>query len=885
MYGMRGLCLGVGIVGYLLLSATAAQADEPLRLERCGLEPITPLLEAPIPPKANEVPNLGASGLPIVRRALEDNTITSTSTGALSGKTVYVSPGHGWLWKNPGWRLQRGNTHDVVEDLISTEVATQYLVNYLRNMGAYVVTLRENDMNPNRAYGDDEEDNFTAHNLELEVNNRGFGVAEYYNTGTNPFRAGESKVFDASAESTGHVQWTFDVPEAGEYNVYVGYVQAADRASDAHYTIRHAGGETSFYVDQRRHGSTWVYLGRFYFEAGVSEERGAVLLDNRSADENATLSADVVRIGGGLSAIKSGGESTGRPAYEDSAKLYTQYAGAPSSVYSSDVSARSKFAAWDHEAGEDAVYIAWHTNAATGNARGTSSFAYGPTSFGPISGFSGVPGSVELLSAVHNELVDDLQAGWDSDWPEFGQGLYAAYFGEVSPNHNPEMPAGLFEVGFHDNAEDAEALSDPGFRRVAGRAMAQGVARYFAERDGLPLVLAPDEPRALAADQEGSRIRFHWQAPALESGGGDEATGYRIYLSKDGLAFDAGRDVDGLSFEVSSDSARFARVTAINSGGESFPSPIVGARASSLGRPQVLIVNDFDRLDRGQLLAEDLSDYYLGTVKRMNVARMNDHSYIGRYGRAIDASGVSFASATSAALSEGLVRVDDYAMVVWFTGESAPAISDEEATALTNYIGAGGKLVLSGTSIAAGLADEGAARGALLEALQASFLDDDAGDYSLTGLSDFSEAGTLRFDDFGVHSYRAQSPDLIDALGSAQVALRYGDAEGDGDEDAIGGAAVLADQSLLLAFPFETLATGESREVLMAQILLNFDLQPDEAPDGSDPDDPDADPNTDDLGTGDLIGGCGCRSTNSSHGGWTGLLLLVGLAWLRRTRL
>ena len=39
-----------------------------------------------------------------------------------------------------------------------------------------------------------------------------------------------------------------------------------------------------------------------------------------------------------------------------------------------DVGARSRYAAWDHEDGEDAVYVAWHTNAPDPGV-GTSSAA------------------------------------------------------------------------------------------------------------------------------------------------------------------------------------------------------------------------------------------------------------------------------------------------------------------------------------------------------------------------------------------------------------------------------------------------------------------------------------------------------------------------------
>ncbi|MBZ0236884.1 MAG: hypothetical protein K8M05_31435, partial [Deltaproteobacteria bacterium] len=78
-------------------------------------------------------------------------------SGALAGKTIYVSAGHGWVWDaNLGrWRTQRGNTHDLVEDFISTETISQHLIPLLHDMGAYVVPVREADLSSEMLLVDD----------------------------------------------------------------------------------------------------------------------------------------------------------------------------------------------------------------------------------------------------------------------------------------------------------------------------------------------------------------------------------------------------------------------------------------------------------------------------------------------------------------------------------------------------------------------------------------------------------------------------------------------------------------------------------------------------------------------------------------------------------
>ena len=54
-------------------------------------------------------------------------------------------------------------------------------------------------------------------------------------------------------------------------------------------------------------------------------------------------------------------------------------------------------------------------------------------------------------------------------------GTQQANFGEV--RELSTMPGCLIELAFHDNEDDAEALADPRFRRVAARAIAHGQER------------------------------------------------------------------------------------------------------------------------------------------------------------------------------------------------------------------------------------------------------------------------------------------------------------------------------------------------------------------------------------------------------------------------
>ena len=65
-------------------------------------------------------------------------------TGALSGKVVFTSGGHGWTADNlgsGGWNVQRPELYEMVEDFGNQDQLTFY-VDYLFNAGATVVPLR-----------------------------------------------------------------------------------------------------------------------------------------------------------------------------------------------------------------------------------------------------------------------------------------------------------------------------------------------------------------------------------------------------------------------------------------------------------------------------------------------------------------------------------------------------------------------------------------------------------------------------------------------------------------------------------------------------------------------------------------------------------------------
>lgn len=853
----------------LILTLCTTPAAAELR-DDCGLEP--PGAEiAPPPAKA------GASRVspgPVVRRM---NRVTGNlSEGALSGKTIYVSPGHGWTWIAGGgyWTTQRGNTHNLVEDLISVEAVDEYLIGYLRNMGAHVVPLREADTNPNLVLVDDADPAVTVVGAELAAESEsGWGHVPLPITGdTNPFTSGSARTMTPGLG--GAVTFPVEIPESREYNVYVAYVQGPSRAPDARVDVVHAGGTTSYLVDQRRHGGTWVLLGRHYFHAGTPAE---VVVHSSASGE---VSFDAVRLGGGVALVDRGGGTNGRPMFEHCARYYAQWNGAPPDVWDyrdsdgdDDVVARSRFTGWDHEDGEDAVYVAWHTNAPDPGV-GTSSYTYGPSPPpGPLSEFSGVPGSLELQDLIHDEIVGDLRLVWDADWPDRGQ--HTAYFGEVNPSHNPEIPAVLIEVAFHSTLSDADQLREPAFRRVVTRSIAHAIARYFAQRDGLALTLPPEPPIALRVENDGAGLRVSWRPPADDPAGGDAPSGYRVYLSRDGLGFDDGTDVQGESFSIplAPGDVRYARVTAVNAGGESMPTEVVGAR---VGAAPLLIVGAFDRLDAYQSPIDDLPG--LGLVDRMRLERMNDGSYAARHGAAVAAFGASFDGATDEAVELGDVDLAPYVAVDWFLGEESygdDPINAAARAAIGAYVAAGGRMFVSGSEVGWAMdwlgSDE--ERAFYNDVLRAIYVGDDAETWDVVGVEGpYGGVATVHFGDPSPGSYDAEWPDQLDPGAGGAVALDY--AGGSGGHAAVtfrDGDA----RGVVFGFPFETIAGAERRAEVMARTLTFLEIEPEDFPDAG----------TGDGGSGfEAEGSCGCRAGGRSGSVGSALLLLAWLGFARRRR-
>jgi N-acetylmuramoyl-L-alanine amidase len=749
--------------------------------------------------------------------------------GALSGKTVYVSAGHGWESNRyvQGWRTQRPPYPNlpyvgpIIEDHNNAEAVNQYFLHYLWNAGAMVWPVRERNLN----------------GTEVLIDNDGAGPdAAYGETGiwttgaAGMGYAGASYRWASTVAGgpTATATWRASLPADGRYAVYVWYRPGTNRTPDARYIIHHAGGDTTVTIDQRVHGNTWHYLGTYGF---VSGEEARVTLTNQSSAPGQAVIADAVRFGGGtfddLSGIATGATyPPNEPWWEIAAYYHTQKMGMPAIPVTeelADITTRPIYARWEHVGtGDDAVYVSWHTNGHSGyqwDYSGTVSYIYNgeakPTT----------PGSDILQRTVHDEIVQDIRVGWDSGWADLGKRSWV--HGEVrelwEPNLDPterQIPGALFEIAYHDHPSDTDALKEPTFNMLVARAMYQGIVKYFEQRDGLNLTLLPEPPTHLTVRNIGDgSVRVSWQPSPTDALDlvGDAATGYLVYTSDNGVGWSDGVLVPGATStiltDLPADQVVYVRVTAVNAGGESFPTETLAAR---VGDPaEILLVNGFDRLNSSMLVDE--VDPVEGYNKRMLLDRMNRYDYVIQHAEAIPHP---FDSTSNEAVQAGTVSLGDYAIVDWILGEESyedETLNGTEQARLRDFLDGDGALFISGSEIGWDLDHLGSwgDRDFYHRYLKADYAGDDAETHRVAPApgSIFSGLGTFHFDAPGM--YDADYPDQLGTSHGSTAALNY--------QGGYGGTAAIqfaagCRRVVTFGFPFETIRSG-ARSSVMERVL------------------------------------------------------------------
>lgn len=578
------------------------------------------------------------SDIPLVRR--EDSPAYPKG---LDGRHIALWQSHGRYFEASldRWEWQRATIFQTVEDTYTQSYVLPFLIPMLENAGAYCMTPRERDPQrwevicDNDPMFSDERDGFTRRAGEYREtgswSDAGVGFADakkvYYGT-DNPFTMGTVRQARCvsekkAAEGKSEAIWTPDIPERGNYAVYVSYKSLEHSTTAAHYTVRHLGGESHFSVNQKIGGGTWIYLGTFEFAKGTE---GCVTLDNITAESHskAVITADGVKIGGGMGKIARGldttpvekWETSGYPSFVEGAVYWMQWAGADSTIthrfdkdYTNDYGTRG---AWTSMmAGGSRVNpkaegkgipfdlsFAFHTDAGTtpnDSIVGTLSIYTLMADDSRI-----LPNGEDRLQAreladyVQTQIVDDVRSEYEPLWSR-----RQLRDGNYSESRTTGVPAMLLEHLSHQNFADMKYGLNPAYRFTVSRAIYKGMLKYLSNRYGCPYTVQPLPVNSFAAILNADKVRLSWSETPDKAEPTAKPTGYILYTRIDDGGWNSGEilgNVNETEVQIEEGHIYSFKVEAFNDGGKSFPSEILSAGIPESPKGTIMVINNFDRL-------------------------------------------------------------------------------------------------------------------------------------------------------------------------------------------------------------------------------------------------------------------------------------------------
>ena len=568
----------------------------------------------------------------------------------LSGRHIALWQSHGRYFeaKTDRWEWQRAPIFRTVEDLYTQSYVVPFLMPMLENAGAYVMSPRERDPQPCEVVCDNDAafDGPRGEGLRRKGSyaetgrwtdaGSGFADAKPFYTGSdNPFTMGSARQVEVK-DGKARAEWTPDIPERGEYAVYVSYKSLPNSSEAARYTVRHLGGESRFIVNQRIGGGTWIYLGTFTFAAGKG---GSVTLDNGIPEgyqvrNKAVVSADAVRFGGGMGKIGRGREDAPAeeyrisqvPAFVEGALYNMQWSGLDMALfdewetdYTKDYAGRGRWTSYLAGGsraipGEEGLGIpfdlslAFHSDAGTtpnDSIVGTLSI-YSLTAVDKTTLPDGTSRYAcrELADYVQTQLVNDIRSEFEPEWSR--RFLWERSYSE---SRTTGVPAMLLELLSHQNFADMKYGLDPAFRFTASRAVYKGILKFLANRYGCAYAVQPLPVQDFAVQfADGlARAELSWRPTEDPLEPTALPRGYLLRTRVDDGAFDSGTVIEGISRADGKLSVRVAiekghvysfQIVAFNDGGRSFPSETlaIGVPRGASEAGKVMIVNNFTRV-------------------------------------------------------------------------------------------------------------------------------------------------------------------------------------------------------------------------------------------------------------------------------------------------
>ena len=845
--------------------------------------------------KARTFSHLEYKGIPWVTRTSCPYEITR----GLEGNHIALWQSHGKYYINDKnkWGWQRPRLFCTTEDQFTQSFILPYLLPMLENAGANVFTPRERDTQKREVIVDNDGSlsrDGGQGSLYLDVKSRkarweqtslpGFAQRKrIYQDNENPFLTGTARFAKTEKKKDkAFAEWVPDIPETGEYAVYVSYQTLPGSVSDAKYLVFHNGGVTEFKVNQQIGGGTWVYLGTFTFDKGRNDY-GMVVLSNESK-EKGVVCADAVRFGGGMGNIARGGQTSGLPRYLEGARYSAQWAGMPYSVYggyegkndmNDDINARSRTV--NYLAGksvfnpaEEGLGIPFEMSMALHSDAGFSkeneiigTLGIYTTNFnnGRLNAGTDRHASRDLSDVLLTQLQRDIRSTFNVDWTR--RSLWNRNYSET---RLPAVPSTIVELLSHQNFADMRLGHDPNFKFTVGRALYKAILQYICNQHGKEYMVQPLPVShfAIRFGKKKNTLELSWQGKEDPLEPTAKPREYIVYTRIGRGGFDNGVRVSSPfhTVKIEPGIVYSFKVTAVNRGGESFPSEILAAYKAKREKGQILIVNGFDRISgpavidtpdaAGFDLSQDPGVPYLYDIslcgtqqnfnrkeagKRLGESREeyegmkiigNTFDYPFIHGKAIQAAGnYSFVSCSDEAVEKGILSLEDYPIVDYILGlekednSSNPArntyyktFSSSMQRILASYCRSGGNLLVSGAYVGSDMDNSQGNRDFIQNILKYRYgnsLKTDGDKIAVQGLGRTFTLPRLPNE----QDYPVTSPDCILPMSPAFPVMTY----------ATGNAsAAVAYQgsdyrTFIMGFPFESIREETSRNAIMASIL------------------------------------------------------------------
>ncbi len=579
----------------------------------------------------NRLPK-GAQGQQIVLNTSRPYSIIS----GLQDRNLALWQSHGWYYAQDvdRWEWQRARLFQTVEDLLPMSFIVPYLLPMLENSGANVYVPRERDFQIEEVIIDnDDQTDIQKKKLVLlgkdkanwknEVG-RGFKkFGEELGDGINPFMQGSYQSIEGHASETASIKYIPMVKQHGDFGVYISFASLENSCREVLYKVYHSGGVTEFIINQTMGGFTWIYLGKFNFDANSTKQ--GVEISNKTNDKNTIITTDAVRFGGGMGVVSKGGRTSGRPKYVEGARYWLQFAGMPDTLvyylnggindYTDDYQSRAEYGNYlmgspngpNRERNNPGLGIpidammAFHTDAGTTpndssigtlliySRTGTDKDPDFPTGYSRLA-------NRDFADIMQTQIVNDIQALYDPTWTR--RDTREATYSESS---RPNTPAVLLELLSHQNFWEIQFAQHPEFKFSVSRSIYKAILKFLSKQYGVSYTVHPlPVKNASALLTKGGAVELKWEptADALELTADPDK--YIIYKAIGKSGFDNGTVTNRNSYTVSGlEKGKIYRfkIAAANSGGESMQSEELSVCYQGEKANEALIVNNFTRLD------------------------------------------------------------------------------------------------------------------------------------------------------------------------------------------------------------------------------------------------------------------------------------------------